>query len=100
MNEDSNINKEENQKDVSDKVIESVENFINTTDHENDYAKEEKTKYKTEAILSYIPFVPFYFVFTRKHKESNYLTFHANQGMIVTFVWIFSIIVSVLLKAL
>ena len=93
-------NEQVQEKDISDKVIESVDNIINTTDHISDYDKEDIKNHKTDAILSYIPFVPFYFVFTGKHKESKYLTFHANQGMLVTIVLIISIIVSILLKAL
>lgn len=103
MNENNSLNNNENnnsEKDLSDKVIESVENFVNTTDHENDYENEDKVKHKTEAIISYIPFVPLYFIFSAKHKGSKYLTFHVNQGVLVTFAWILSIIISLLLSSL
>ena len=101
MNNNLNNNQDTNpEKDLSDKVIESVENFVNTTDHENDYEKEDKIKHKTEAITSYIPFVPLYYIFASKHKGSKYLTFHVNQGLLVTFAWIISIVISLLLESL
>ena len=103
MNEENNKNVNDNQvpeKDLSDKVIESVENFMNTADHEKDYDKNERAKHRTEAILSYIPFVSLYYIFTRKHKSSEYLKFHTNQGLLVTLLWTLCIIISTLLITL
>ncbi len=89
-----------NEKNFGDKVGESFENFINTTDHDKEYDAEDKKKNKLEAIASYIPFVPLYFIITLKYKNSSYFKFHVNQGLLVTFCWVFSIFASLILSAI
>ena len=101
MSEEQNKNVNNNQnteKDLSDKVIESVENFMNTTDHEKDYEKDDRNVNRTAAILAYIPFVAIYYLFARKPKISDYIKFHTNQGLLVSFIWIISIVISKILK--
>jgi uncharacterized membrane protein len=85
---------------LADKTINAVENFINTNDHVNEHTKEEIKINKNNALLCYIPLVVFYFIFTGKYKKSNYLHFHANQGLNVTLCYLASIFVSELLRAL
>ena len=87
------------QRDLGDKTIDAVENFINTADHAREYSPEEIKKYKTSAIICYIPLAVLYFVLTKKHKESKYLTFHANQGLNTTLIWIGAVVISATLKA-
>ena len=87
-------------KDNADKTIEAVERFVNTKDHEYEFTKEEVSKYKTNALLCYLPFVVFYFLFTGKSKESKYLLFHINQGLIITIVWIITFVVNGLSNAI
>ena len=88
------------QKGVEDKIIEKVENFVNTTDYRNDYETEDVKKNKSNAMICYIPFVVYYFLFTGKYKKSNYLFFHANQGFSVTIIWVISFIISKVLGTL
>lgn len=72
--------------DMADKTINAVEGFMDTEDHKGEFNSEEVKKYKTKAILSYIPIVALYFVITKKYKESKYLQFHVNQGIVVTII--------------
>jgi len=85
-------------RDLGDKTIDAVENFINTEDHAGEHNKEEMKKYKTSAMLCYIPLLVLFFVLTNKYKESKYFSFHANQGLITTLFWVFSVIASNVLK--
>lgn len=96
----SQVNVVNTEKDTADKTIEAVEHFVNTTDHEYEFTKEEINKYKTKALLCYIPFVVFYYLFAGKTKESKYLLFHCNQGLIITIVWLITFIVNGLSKAI
>ena len=86
--------------DLADKTISAVENFINTDDHINEHARADVNANKTNALLCYLPLVVFYFIFTGKYKNSTYLHFHANQGLIVTLFYIASVFISQLLIAL
>ena len=92
-NNNSEINVVNTEKDLADKTIETVDQIINTHDHAYEFTPEEVKKYKNMALLCYIPFVVFYFLLTGKTKESKYLLFHANQGLIVTIVWLITFIV-------
>ena len=78
-------------RDIADKTIDAVEDFIDTKDHHKEFNSEEVKKYKTASIISYIPLVCLYYIATNKYKESNYLKFHVNQGVTITlgFVIIF-----------
>jgi len=86
--------------DLGDKTISAVENFMNTTDTAGEYTDEDRKKNKANALLCYIPFVVFYFIFTGKSKNSKYLSFHSNQGLLVTFLYIVSFIITALLEVL
>ena len=82
-------------RDIADKTIDKVENFIDTKDHKSEFNGEDVKKYKTSAIISYIPIVCLYFIVTNKYKESNYLKFHVNQGLMLTIA---TVIISVIDK--
>ena len=86
-------------KDMGDKIIEKVENFVNTTDYSDDYTKEDVKNNKTNAMICYVPLAVLYFLFTGKYKKSNYLFFHANQGLSVTIVWVIAFIISQVLSS-
>ncbi len=86
-------------KDMGDKIIEKVENFVNTTDYSDDYTKEDVKNNKTNAMICYVPLAVLYFLFTGKYKKSNYLFFHANQGLSVTIVWVLAFIISIVLSS-
>jgi len=88
------------EKDLGDKTIENVENFINTQDHKFEFSKEEVSLYKKNALLCYVPFIVFYYIIVGKYKKSNYLLFHSNQGLIVTLIWTISILLNVLSNAI
>ena len=88
------------EKDLGDKTIDAVENIMITKDHSKEFNKEDVEKNKTNAILCYLPAIPFYFVITGKYKLSNYLRFHASQGITLTIFWIISIFVASLLETL
>ena len=75
-------------RDIADKTIDAVENFIDTKDHKDEYNAEEVKKYKKAAIISYIPIVSLYYVVTNKYKESNYLKFHVCQGLSITITYV------------
>ena len=91
------VNPNAEQNDLADKTINAVENFMNTEDHKDEYTLQDKNVNKTNCILCYIPFVVFYFLITGRHKKSNYLFFHVNQGLNVTLCYCAAIIVSELL---
>ena len=88
------------EKDMSDKVIEKVENVLNTSDYKDYYTKEDVKNNKTNAMICYLPFVVLYFLFTGKYKKSNYLFFHANQGLNVTIIWVATFFISKVLTLL
>ncbi len=85
---------------LADKTINLVKNFMNTTDYKSEYSSEEVKKYKNQAMMNYIPFVPLYFVLTNKYKSSKYLKFHTNQGLIITIGWVLSFFISKILGSL
>ena len=97
-NENNVVDPIKDRRDLGDKTIDAVENFMNTTNHIEEHNKEDIKKHKTNAMLCYIPFVVFYFIITGKYKESNYLHFHANQGIVLTLVYVFAAIVANILK--
>jgi len=87
-NQDIN-NNQNNQIDTRDnaqRTIDAVESFIDTPDHTKEYTQEDLKLYKTSAMISYIPFVCFYFILLGKIKSSNYLKFHVNQGLNITVI--------------
>ena len=91
----TNTNTEVNKApDLADKTINAVENFMNTDDHINEHARADVNKNKTNATLCYLPLVVFYFIFTNKYKNSTYLHFHANQGLLVSLLYIVSVVIS------
>ena len=75
-------------RDIADKTIDAVENFMDTKDHKKEFTEEDIKKYKTNAIISYIPFVSLYFIIKNKYKESKYLEFHVNQGLTITLLYV------------
>jgi uncharacterized membrane protein len=72
--------------DIADKTINAVEGFMDTEDHKSEFSIEEVKKYKTSAILSYIPIIVVIFLITGKQKQSKYLCFHMNQGLVITII--------------
>lgn len=81
-------------RDLADKTIDAVENFIDTKDHKDEYSSDEIKKFKMYASMSYIPFISLYFVVTNKYKESNYLHFHVNQGVILTILYVITFFIN------
>ena len=75
-------------RDLADKTIDAVENFMDTKDHKKEFTAEDIKKYKTSAVISYIPFVSLYFVIKNEYKKSKYLEFHVNQGLILTLTYV------------
>ena len=61
---------------------------MDTKDHKKEFNNEDFKKYKTAAIISYIPFVSLYYIIKNKYKESKYLEFHVNQGLIITLSYV------------
>ena len=51
-------------KDYADKTIETVEKIINTKNETTKFTPDEVLKYKTDAVISYIPFVSLYYIIT------------------------------------
>lgn len=92
-------NKVEN-KDYADKTIETVEKIINTRNETVNFTEDEVLKYKTDAVISYIPFVSIYYIITSKYKKSNYLYFHTNQGLSLTICSIIVFFISKILCSL
>ena len=70
--------------DMADKTINAVEDFMNTEDHKGEFGEQEILKYKTSALLGYIPIVCLFFLIIGKYKESNYMKFHLNQALLIT----------------
>lgn len=101
QNETENKNEiKEKSKDYADKTIETVEKIINTKNESTKFTTEEVLKYKTEAVISYIPFVSIYYLLTSKYKKSNYLHFHINQGLSLTVCFIAVLFISKILCSL
>ena len=75
-------------RDLADKTIDAVEDFIDTKDHKKEFETEDLKKYKVSAMISYIPLVSIYFVATNKYKQSKYLNFHVNQGITITLAYV------------
>lgn len=83
--------------DMADKAINAVEGIMNTKDHKSEFDSEEVKNYKTLAILSYIPIVAIIFAIMGKHKESKYLKFHVNQGLVLAILLVIVSIISTVL---
>ena len=49
-------------------------------------------------MLCYIPIIVLYFIVTGKYKESKYFHFHANQGLVLTLVYVFATIIANVLQ--
>ena len=88
MNQNVNDNNKneikDKKKDYADKTIETVEKIINTKNVSNDFTPDDVLKFKTDALISYIPFVSIYYIITSKYKRSNFLHFHTSQGLNIT----------------
>ena len=87
-------------KDYADKTIETVEKIINTKNEATKFTSDEVLKYKTDAVISYIPFISLYYIITSKYKKSNYLHFHTNQGLSLTVCTIIVFFVTKILCSL
>ena len=87
MNQTNNEEKKE-EKDLADKTIDAVENFINTTDHTSEHDKLDIMGYKNYAMFCYVPFVVILYLITGKYKKNKYMLFHSNQGLDITILWI------------
>lgn len=105
MKEENNNEKIENKesevkKDYADKTIEVVEKIVNTKSETNNYNQDEMLKYKTDAVIAYIPFISFYYLITSKQKKSDYLKFHINQGLNLTILFVVVFFISKVLCSL
>ena len=87
-------------RDISDKAISAVENFVNTSDHSHEYTTENVKADKTLSILCYIPFVSLFFLYNKKSINNKYFHFHINQGLILTITWVVVIIIAKILDSL
>ena len=68
-----------------------VKGVMNTADSSNEFTKEDIEKNKTMAILSYLLFfVP---LLTGDYKNSKYVKYHLNQGIVL---WITAVCYSVI----
>lgn len=94
LNKSGNETVKEEVNEFLDKAANNFENFIASTNHENKFDKEEAFNYKTDAIISYIPFLSLYEVFINKWKKSEYLKFHVNQGLVLTLLWFLSLVLN------
>ncbi len=86
--------------DNADKIINAVEGIVNTQDHKNEFTVDEIKKFKASCMVSYIPLVSLYFVVSNKVKQSVYLKFHVNQGLLITILWVIVFFISSILKSL
>lgn len=98
--ENHTVNPVQDRPDLADKIENKVDVFLDTKEHQNEYNKIEVDKLKNSAVACYIPFVCLYFIATNKHKESNYLKFHINQGVNITAILIVVFIISKILISL
>ena len=87
-------------RDLADKTIDAVENFVDTKDHKDEYENDELKKYKTSAILSYVPFVSLFYIIRGDYKKSNYLKFHVNHGLNITILFLATVIIEAIVSAL
>ncbi len=87
-------------KDIGDNIIGIAENIVSEEDYSEYFKNEDVRNNKEFAIISYIPLVAFYVLYTKKHKESDYLSFHVNQGIILSISWIVVVIITFILKAI
>lgn len=88
------------QNDFSDKTIDVLNKIVNTADYTSYFGTEEVTKYKTYAIMCYIPFVALYFKYIKKiGTTSKYVDYHAKEGINLTLLWIITVVVSKILYA-
>lgn len=90
----------DNNRDMTDAAINKVENLLNANDKTHTFTVDSVKGDKTPATLCYIPFVALFFMLNRKKINNNYFIFHINQGLIVTAIWVFSMILSAILKSL
>ena len=95
-NNKAQINVVNTEKDMSDKAIEKVENIINTKDHDYEFISDDVNKYKKNAVLCYLPLIVLYFIFSKKHKESKYMLFHCNQGLLCSICFAIAFIVNII----
>ena len=72
--------------DMADKTIKAVEEFMNTADHKDEYDPQEIKQHRAFAVFSYIPITCLIFLIMGKHKQSNYMKFHLNQGLVITII--------------
>ena len=86
--------------DIADKTIDAVEGFMDTVDHKKEFSEDEVKRYKTKAMVSYIPLISLIFILTNKTKQSSYLKFHANQGLVITIMWVIVCFIEGILSAL
>lgn len=89
-NSENNDQNNEN-RDFADKTIDAVEKFMNTKDHVNEHHKSDIEVNRVVACICYIPFLFLLNMFSKNYKDSKYLHFHVNQGIIVSLVWLFVI---------
>ena len=73
-------------RDFADKAIDTVETFMDTKNHSSEFTPEEVNKYKNNALVCYFPFASLYFILNGSTKKSEYLKFHANQGLDITIL--------------
>ena len=84
-------------RDVADSIISVAENIMSEEDYASEFSREDLKNNKEFAIVSYIPLVVFYILYLKKHKQSKYLRFHVNQGLLLSIGWILVVLVSTIL---
>ena len=82
--------------DIADKTIKAVEEFMDTKDHKDEFDMQEVKKYRGFAVFSYIPITCLAFLIMGKQKESDYMKFHLNQGLVITIIVVTVSIISIL----
>lgn len=97
---DVEIEKKSKQEEMSDKIIKTAENIINTKDISNALDPEEIKIYKMQAILCYLGPLIILPIINKLHKKSKYMSFHINQGINIIILYIITFILTGLITSI
>lgn len=97
----TNINQKIDEKagQYIDKVTDSLDSLVNTSDSTNSFDLEEIKKYKNYSIMCYIPVLFVLPLYKELHKNSKYIHFHINQGLNLTLTIALSLVISKFLNS-